>query len=93
VPRFLDDTNASPDPQPDTASTYRGLDEFVSNTCPSPEADATNACPTPDGATASCPSAGQLALLEQWNALQSSFRRLTDQLLRDVETETGLALD
>jgi hypothetical protein len=63
----------------------------VSNTCPSPEADATNACPTPDGATASCPSAGQLALLEQWNALQSSFRRLTDQLLRDVETETGLA--
>jgi DNA-binding MarR family transcriptional regulator len=41
--------------------------------------------------TESCPSPQQLALLEQWNALQSSFRRLTDQLLRDVETETGLA--
>jgi DNA-binding MarR family transcriptional regulator len=38
-----------------------------------------------------CPTPQQLALLEQWNALQSSFRRLTDQLLRDVETETGLA--
>jgi DNA-binding MarR family transcriptional regulator len=33
----------------------------------------------------------QLALLAQWDALQSSFRRLTDHLLCDVETETGLA--
>src|ERR1700716_3568139 len=39
----------------------------------------------------SCPSPQQLALLEQWNALQWSFHRLTDQLLQEVETETGLA--
>jgi DNA-binding MarR family transcriptional regulator len=80
VPRFVDDTKASPDPQPDTDDTYRGLDEYASSTCP-----------TPDGMTDSCPSTQQLALLDQWNALQSSFRRLTDQLLRDVETEAGLA--
>jgi DNA-binding MarR family transcriptional regulator len=49
------------------------------------------ACPAPDDRTASCPSPEQLALLGQWNALQSSFRRLTDQLLCDVETQTGLA--
>lgn len=45
----------------------------------------------PDDRTDSCPSQQQLALLEQWNALQSAFRRLTDQVLGDVETETGLA--
>jgi DNA-binding MarR family transcriptional regulator len=90
VPRLVDDPNASPDPQQDTGDTHRGPDECASTTCQSPEADATNTCPTPDDVTDSCPSPQQLALLEQWNALQSSFRRLTDQLLRDVETETGL---
>jgi DNA-binding MarR family transcriptional regulator len=75
VPRLVDDANASP----------------ASTTYPSPEAEPTSACPTADDMTNSCPSPQQLALLEQWNALQSSFRRLTDQLLRDVETATGLA--
>jgi DNA-binding MarR family transcriptional regulator len=86
VPRFVDATNTSPGQHPDTGNTYRGLDEDGSNTCPGPEAAA-----YPGDMTDSCPSPQQLALLEQWNALQSSFRRLTDQLLRDVETETGLA--
>jgi DNA-binding MarR family transcriptional regulator len=38
-----------------------------------------------------CPTAQEVALLGQWNALQSGFRRLTDQLLCDVATSTGLA--
>lgn len=58
---------------------------------PSPGAAAAAARPAPDDMTGSCPTPRQVALLEQWNALQSGFRRLTDQLLRDVETETGLA--
>ena len=38
-----------------------------------------------------CPTPQELALLQKWNALQSGFRRLTDQLLCDVENSTGLA--
>jgi DNA-binding MarR family transcriptional regulator len=38
-----------------------------------------------------CPTPQELALLEQWNILQSAFRRLTDQLLCDVGVSTGLA--
>jgi DNA-binding MarR family transcriptional regulator len=56
-----------------------------------PETDGAGAGPEPDDQAGSCPSPEQLALLEQWNALQSGFRRLTDQLLCDVQTQTGLA--
>jgi DNA-binding MarR family transcriptional regulator len=84
VSRFADDTDTSPSQQPSTGSTVRGVDED-----PCPEVIALDACP--DDIAGECPTPQQLALLEQWNALQSSFRRLTDQLLRDVETETGLA--
>ena len=45
----------------------------------------------PDDMDDSCPTPQQLALLAQWNALQSGFRRLSDHLLCDVEAETGLA--
>jgi DNA-binding MarR family transcriptional regulator len=38
-----------------------------------------------------CPTPQELALLRQWNALHSGFRRLTDQLLCDVANSTGLA--
>ncbi|WP_037604823.1 MarR family winged helix-turn-helix transcriptional regulator [Streptacidiphilus rugosus] len=38
-----------------------------------------------------CPDAADLALLEQWNTLQSGFRRLTDQLLADVDSKAGIA--
>ena len=38
-----------------------------------------------------CPDAGDLALLEQWNALQSGFRRLTEQMLADVDEKVGIA--
>jgi DNA-binding MarR family transcriptional regulator len=38
-----------------------------------------------------CPTPHELALLQQWNDLQSGFRRLTDQLLCDVLNITGLA--
>jgi DNA-binding MarR family transcriptional regulator len=79
VPRFVDDA------EPDTGNAYQGAEEHASPTFPGSEADTTR------DMAGSCPSPQQLALLEQWNALQSSFRRLTDQLLRDVETETGLA--
>jgi DNA-binding MarR family transcriptional regulator len=89
LPRFADDTDTSPGQQPRPGNTDRGLGEEASDACPSLEAAATGACP--DDTTGSCPTPQQLALLEQWNALQSGFRRLTDQLLRDVETETGLA--
>jgi DNA-binding MarR family transcriptional regulator len=43
--------------------------------------ESTNECPTPQ----------ELALLRQWNTLQSGLRRLTDQLLCDVGNSTGLA--
>jgi DNA-binding MarR family transcriptional regulator len=39
---------------------------------------------------APCPTPEDLALLRQWDALQSGFRRLTDQVLGDVECTTGL---
>ncbi|WP_225840212.1 MarR family winged helix-turn-helix transcriptional regulator [Streptomyces sp. NK08204] len=35
--------------------------------------------------------AGDIALLDQWHTLYSGFRRLTHELLADVESETGLA--
>ncbi|WP_042386007.1 MarR family winged helix-turn-helix transcriptional regulator [Streptacidiphilus melanogenes] len=38
-----------------------------------------------------CPDAADLELLEQWNALQAGFRRLTDQLLADVDAKAGIA--
>ena len=38
-----------------------------------------------------CPSTGELALLQQWHALHSGVRRLTDGMLADVEAEQGLA--
>jgi DNA-binding MarR family transcriptional regulator len=90
VPGFIDDTDTSPGPRPDTGDAFRGLDEAAPDTCPGPEAAAASAGPAPDGTTGACPSPQQLALLEQWNTLQSGFRRLTDQLLCDVQTETGL---
>ncbi|SEL74914.1 MarR family winged helix-turn-helix transcriptional regulator [Streptacidiphilus jiangxiensis] len=37
-----------------------------------------------------CPDTADLELLEQWNILQSGFRRLTDQLLADVQAKAGL---
>ena len=82
--RFADDTDTSPGQQP---ATDRGVDEDAP--CPAPEAAAATTCP--DDQADSCPTPQQLALLEQWNAMQSAFRRLTDQVLHDVETETGLA--
>ncbi|SEN84841.1 MarR family winged helix-turn-helix transcriptional regulator [Actinacidiphila rubida] len=36
------------------------------------------------------PSAGELALLQQWHGLHSGVRRMTDGLLADVEAENGL---
>jgi DNA-binding MarR family transcriptional regulator len=50
-----------------------------------------NASSGPDEMDGSCPTPQQLALLAQWNALQSGFGRLRDHLLSDVEAETGLA--
>jgi len=41
--------------------------------------------------TRGCPTPQELALLRQWNALQSGLRRLTDQLWCDVVGSTGLA--
>jgi DNA-binding MarR family transcriptional regulator len=41
--------------------------------------------------TGECPTPQEFALLQQWNALQSGFRRVTDQLLCDVANSTGLA--
>jgi DNA-binding MarR family transcriptional regulator len=84
--RFADDTRTSPVRRPGTGGAHRGRDEETAQPCPSPETAAAGADPA-----GSCPSPRQLALLEQWNALQSGFRRLTGQVLRDVETETGLA--
>ncbi|MGW0882331.1 MarR family winged helix-turn-helix transcriptional regulator [Streptomyces sp. NPDC002671] len=36
-------------------------------------------------------TAGDVALLDQWHTLYAGFRRLTDELLTDVESETGVA--
>jgi DNA-binding MarR family transcriptional regulator len=87
--RFADDTKPSPVHPPATGGAHRGPGEETAQACPSPQTAAAGA--DPDDQAGSCPSPRQLALLEQWNALQSGFRRLTDQVLRDVETETGLA--
>ncbi|SDO22125.1 DNA-binding transcriptional regulator, MarR family [Actinacidiphila guanduensis] len=38
-----------------------------------------------------CPQAAELALLQQWHGLHSGVRRLTDDLLADVEERQGLA--
>ncbi|MGY0058478.1 MarR family winged helix-turn-helix transcriptional regulator [Streptomyces sp. LZ34] len=38
-----------------------------------------------------CPTSDDLALLDQWDVLQSGMRRLTAQLLDDVEAKTDLA--
>ncbi|MFC4036217.1 MarR family winged helix-turn-helix transcriptional regulator [Streptomyces polygonati] len=38
-----------------------------------------------------CPDPEDLALLAQWDVMQSGMRRLSDQLLSDVEAEAGLA--
>jgi DNA-binding MarR family transcriptional regulator len=38
-----------------------------------------------------CPTPQEFALLQQWDALRSGFRRLTDHLLCDVANSTGLA--
>ena len=43
------------------------------------------------GGGGTCPSAADLALLQQWNHLQGAFRRLNGRLLEDVETKTGVA--
>ncbi|MEY9875972.1 DNA-binding MarR family transcriptional regulator [Streptacidiphilus sp. MAP12-33] len=37
-----------------------------------------------------CPDAADLELLDQWNTLQAGFRRVTDQLLADVQAKAGL---
>jgi DNA-binding MarR family transcriptional regulator len=37
------------------------------------------------------PTAEEIALLHEWKALQSGFRRLNEQLLADVEAKVGLA--
>jgi DNA-binding MarR family transcriptional regulator len=42
-------------------------------------------------ASAGCPTAEEVALLSQWNAVFGGFRRLTDQLLDDVEAKAGVA--
>lgn len=44
-----------------------------------------------EGDGSRCPTSEDHALLQQWDVLQSGMRRLTDQLLDDVETKTGLA--
>jgi DNA-binding MarR family transcriptional regulator len=41
--------------------------------------------------TSNCPDTDELALLQQWHALHSGVRRLTDGLSADVEAEQGLA--
>ncbi|MFF3562250.1 MarR family winged helix-turn-helix transcriptional regulator [Streptomyces sp. NPDC002574] len=43
-----------------------------------------------DGEVA-CPRTADLELLARWDGLQSGFRRVTDQLLSDVEARSGLA--
>jgi DNA-binding MarR family transcriptional regulator len=42
------------------------------------------------GGNRACPSAEVVALLTQWNTLQSGFRRLTDLVLADVESKAGV---
>lgn len=39
---------------------------------------------------AACPGTAELELLARWDGLQSGFRRITDQLLADVEARSGL---
>ncbi len=91
MPQFADDTDTSSGQQPRTGNAVQGEDDGVSGPRPAPEAAALPACPDHVTEPGSCPTPHQLALLAQWNALQSSFQRLTDQLLCDVETETRLA--
>lgn len=45
----------------------------------------------PRDGTDACPSAADIALLKQWDILQSGFRRFTDQLLADVEARAAVA--
>ncbi|SEG77328.1 DNA-binding transcriptional regulator, MarR family [Actinacidiphila yanglinensis] len=47
--------------------------------------------PVRSKAAQACPDADELALLRQWHALHSGVRRLTDDLLADVEAGQGLA--
>ncbi|WP_329362667.1 MarR family winged helix-turn-helix transcriptional regulator [Streptomyces sp. NBC_00669] len=47
--------------------------------------------PVRSNAAQACPDADELALLKRWHALQSGVRRLTDDMLADVEAEQGLA--
>jgi DNA-binding MarR family transcriptional regulator len=42
-------------------------------------------------ASGRCPDSGDLTLLEEWNRLQSGFRRITEQLLADVDDKAGIA--
>lgn len=91
MPEFADDTGTSSGPRLRTGNPVQGTDEGVSGPCPALEASALPSCPDDVTEPGSCPTPQQLALLAQWNALQSSFRRLTDHLLCDVEAETGLA--
>jgi DNA-binding MarR family transcriptional regulator len=44
----------------------------------------------PLNGTDACPSAADIALLKQWDILQSGFRRFTDQLLADVEARAAV---
>ncbi|GAA3756827.1 MarR family winged helix-turn-helix transcriptional regulator [Streptomyces tremellae] len=43
------------------------------------------------GGAALCPSDGQIALLRQWDGIQSGLRRLSERVLDDVQRATGLA--
>ena len=45
----------------------------------------------PAGQNAACPTSEEIALLRQWDGLQSAFRRLSGQLLTDVEAKAGVA--
>jgi len=40
---------------------------------------------------AGCPTSGDMELLRQWAGLQSGFRKLTNQLLDDVEAKAGVS--
>jgi DNA-binding MarR family transcriptional regulator len=54
------------------------------------EQGSTRAATLRDGADP-CPTAEEIALLKQWNILQSGFRRFTDLLLADVEAKAAVA--
>ncbi|WP_328296462.1 MarR family transcriptional regulator [Streptomyces sp. NBC_00435] len=47
--------------------------------------------PKGEESAAACPSDGQVALLRQWDSLQSGLRRLSERVLKDVDHATGLA--